>query len=151
MSSPNIIDFQAARMRALQKVTTRTLDCQLSKLVDLSRLPLVEDDAALVIRLVLLISRQQGRDYRTLPHLLRVALDDLCCDGNAACRLVRSWLWGEALVDQPPAELEAPRKFGNRIFRHGQFWRPGSPWLMKADEQRRERLISLLLELEGNE
>ena len=153
MSSPNVIDFQA-RLRDRQNLGSpvrKGRHLYLDNIFVLEDDPAALDDAALTVRLVLGLSREHGRDYEKLPQLVRVALDDLCADGNAACRLVRSWLLGQALADERPANPQPLTNVGDRVFRHNRFWKPGSQWLQQADERRRAKLLSLLTEVERGE
>jgi hypothetical protein len=154
MPNHNVIDFEAARLHALHRVAAQTHHSQPFDPSDFPHLPngvAGSDDAALVIRLVLQLSRRDGRDYHGLPRIVSATLDDLCADGDPACRLVRAWLLDKPFADQPAAKPQAAARRGDRIFRHNRFWSPNSPYLLKADNRRRAKLISLLAELEGCE
>jgi len=154
MPNDNVVDFPSFRLSKLRtSLAIQSKDSSHFELPDIPQATLFRQtgttDSALVAGLVIRLTRTNGRCYDRLPTLVRTALDDLCADGDATCRLVRCWLLDESLADQPPVSTSAPVGQMDRIFRHNRFWRPGSPWLEKADNRRREKLTALLAELEG--
>lgn len=156
MSINNIIDFPTFRSNRLQRSRPSQSNSYLH--LELPEIPEAAlekatgtSDSALVAGLVIRLVKLNGRHYDGLPPLVRIALDDLCADGDSTCRLVRCWLMDEALVDQPPASPLRPGCQFNGVFRHNRFWRPDSVWLRKADDRRRQKLEALLAKLESGE
>ena len=113
-------------------------------------------DAAVLIGIILRLV-QIGAVYDRLPTIVRRALDDLCSEGDATSKLVRSWLLerpfdsNDDLGSRNGNSLAGARSDQDRIFRHGRFWRPDSPYLHRADAKRRAALAKMLVELEGCE
>ncbi len=115
------------------------------------------DESAILAAYIIRRCRRLGRESVSLPILVKRALSDLCSEGDPTASLLSHWLRGTAPVGMPytPAEVRremrcpsetSPTRMGERIWRHGRPWRPGNPILLRRDEQRRLKLLSLLLE-----
>ena len=118
---------------------------------------LPEDESAILAAYIIRRSIRLGRETASLPALVKRTLSELCSEGDPTAWLLSQWLQGTASAGTPytPAnvrrETRCPSgiskdRMGARIWRHGRPWRPGSPILLRRDEQRRLKLLSLLLE-----
>ncbi|WP_281978884.1 hypothetical protein [Pseudorhizobium flavum] len=118
---------------------------------------LPEDESAVLAALIIRRCRRLGRAEKSLPLLVQRALGDLCAESDPAAWLLWHWLQGTQASGTAfiPSEERRerrcpsggrPLRLGDRIWRHGRPWRPGNPILLRRDEQRRLRLLALLLE-----
>ncbi len=118
---------------------------------------LPEDESALLAALIIRRCRRLGRSEKSLPLLVQRTLGDLCAEGDPTAWLIWHWLQGTPASGTAyiPSEERRERRcfsggrpvrLGDRIWRHGRPWRPGNPILLRRDEQRRLKLLSLLLE-----
>ena len=118
---------------------------------------LPEDESAVLAALIIRRCRRLGWTETSLPLLVQRTLGDLCAEGDPTAWLLWHWLQGtpasgtayipseERRERRCPSGGTGPR-LGVRIWRHGRPWRPGNPILLRRDEQRRLKLLSLLLE-----
>gem|GEM_PF-6954211 len=118
---------------------------------------LPEDESAVLAALIIRRCRRLGRTETSLPLLVQRTLGDLCAEGDPTAWLLWHWLQGTPASGTayiPPEERRErrcpsggrPVRWGERIWRHGRPWRPGNPILLRHNEQRRLKLLSLLLE-----
>ncbi len=118
---------------------------------------LPEDENAILAAYIIRRSIRLGRQTASLPALVKRTLSDLCSEGDPTAWLLSHWLQGTASAGTPytPADVRREKRcpsgiskhrMGERIWRHGRPWRPGNPILLRRDEQRRLKLLSLLLE-----
>ena len=118
---------------------------------------LPEDESAVLAALIIRRCRRLGRSEKSLPLLVQRTLGDLCAEGDPTAWLIWHWLQGTPASGTAyiPAEERRERRcpsggrpvrWGERIWRHGRPWRPGNPILLRHNEQRRLKLLSLLLE-----
>jgi hypothetical protein len=151
--SDNIVKFPLRRSDRLYSLDNLLLDLPPR---DNGRPIASNPDTAILVGIILRLV-QRGVIYDRLPTIVRRALDDFCADGDATSKLVRSWLLERPFDsddDLGPCDIDrliGSRFDQDRIFRHGRFWRPDSPYLHRADAKRRAALAQMLVELEGHE
>lgn len=120
-----------------------------------NHLPL--DESAILAAYIIRRSIRLGRENAPLPALVKRTLSELCSEGDPTAWLLSHWLQGTASAGAPytPADVRretrcpsdiSKHRMGARIWRHGRPWRPGNPILLRRDEQRRLKLLGLLLE-----
>lgn len=154
-----VVDFQVQRLRHLMRTMSCTASTSTSSSLVLPKeapqhVNLPQDEAALLVALVIRLAKQTNPSFSMLPPLVQEALGDLVSEGDPTARLIYAWIDDQRDTDQgimDTAKQSGSRRVAldaeDRVFRHRRFWRSDSARLERADQRRVERLQKLLIEV----